>query len=215
MGIPVAEHFIIEPGTETIDVPLKFPVIIKPNFADASIGIIESSVVYDAENLISRIPEIREKFKYTGPFIVEEYLTGKDMSIGIVGNVNDIYEVLPVLEEDYSSLPEDKPRICGYEAKWYPDSPYWGIKSKKADIPEDCRDLMTFSSIKLFERMECRDYARIDWRMDENGNPKLLEINPNPGWCWDGHLAKMAQIRGIRYSELLDMIITAAIRRLY
>lgn len=215
IGIPIAEHFIIEPGTETIDVPLRFPVIVKPNFADASIGITETSVVYDAENLISVIPRIREQFKYNGPFIVEEFLPGKDMSVGIVGNINDLYEVLPVLEEDYSCLPDDRPRICGYEAKWYPESPYWAIKSKKADIPDDCRDLMTFYSLKIFERMECRDYARIDWRMDENGNPRMLEVNPNPGWCWDGHLARMAQIRGISYKELLEMIISAAVRRLF
>jgi D-alanine-D-alanine ligase len=49
------------------------------------------------------------------------------------------------------------------------------------------------SSLKLFERLGCRDYCRFDCGLDKDGNPRLLEVNPNPSWCWDGHLAKMAK----------------------
>jgi D-alanine-D-alanine ligase len=66
----------------------------------------------------------------------------------------------------------------------------------------------------LFERLECRDYARFDWRLDARGNPKLLEANPNPGWCWDGHLAKMAGLAGLSYADMLTAILAAAERRL-
>ena len=62
--------------------------------------------------------------------------------------------------------------------------------------------------------MECRDYCRFDWRLDAAGTPKLLEVNPNPGWCWDGHMAKMAKIAGISYSEMLGAILKAAEDRL-
>jgi D-alanine-D-alanine ligase len=68
--------------------------------------------------------------------------------------------------------------------------------------------------LKLFERLDCRDYCRLDWRLDSNGTPKLLEVNPNPGWCWDGHLAKMAKLIGISYSEMLGAILNAAEERL-
>jgi len=68
---------------------------------------------------------------------------------------------------------------------------------------------------KLFERLECRDYARFDWRLDASGNPKLLEVNPNPGWCWDGHLAKMAAIAGISYGEMLDAVLKTAEARMH
>ncbi|MFH1904026.1 MAG: hypothetical protein ABIK53_00670 [bacterium] len=53
-----------------------------------------------------------------------------------------------------------------------------------------------------------------DWRLDSEGNPKLLEVNPNPGWCWDGHLAKMASIAGMSYSEMLKAILKAGEQRL-
>ena len=82
-----------------------------------------------------------------------------------------------------------------YEAKWDPDSPYWKITSIPATLPEDVERFLGASCLKLFERLECRDYARFDWRLDRNGTPRLLEVNPNPGWCWDGHLAKMAKFR--------------------
>ena len=68
--------------------------------------------------------------------------------------------------------------------------------------------------LKLFERLDCRDYARFDWRLDAQGNPKLLEVNPNPGWCWDGHLAKMAAFAGISYKEMLEAILKAAEARI-
>jgi len=69
--------------------------------------------------------------------------------------------------------------------------------------------------LKLFERFECRDYARFDWRLDAKGNPKLLEVNPNPGWCWDGHLAKMVAITGISYGEMLEAILKTAEARMH
>ena len=59
-------------------------------------------------------------------------------------------------------------------------------------------------------RLECHDYVRLDWRLDSEGNPKLLEVNPNPGWCWDGHLNEMANFDGLSYNELLRMILRSA-----
>ena len=70
------------------------------------------------------------------------------------------------------------------------------------------------SCIKLFERLECRDYARFDWRLDRNGTPRLLEVNPNPGWCWDGHLAKMAKLHGLSYAGMLELILEACKSRI-
>ena len=65
----------------------------------------------------------------------------------------------------------------------------------------------------LFERLGCRDYARFDFRADAAGEVKLLEVNPNPGWCWDGKLNLMAEMAGLRYSDLLRLILEAAEER--
>lgn len=214
MGIPVPEAVFVKPEDTSISLPFNFPAIVKPNYGDSSFGITQKSVVYNPEQLLNAIAEIREKFGYNKPILVEEYLTGKDLTVGIIGNPPDDYIVLPIVEEDYSVLPPDLPRICGYEAKWLPDSPYWNLRSIPADLPENVREFIIESSLKLFERLEVRDYCRFDWRLDAEGNPKLLEVNPNPGWCWDGHLAKMARIAGYTYADMLRLILEAAEKRL-
>ena len=214
LDIPVPEALFIKPEDNVIDLPLYFPAIVKPNLGDSSFGITQRSVVSDGEQLLSAIREVREKFGYDHPILVEQFLTGKDLTIGIIGNPPDNYLVLPILEEDYSNLPPELPRICGYEAKWQPDSPYWNIKSIKAELPEETTVTIETCSLKLFERLECRDYVRFDWRLDKDGNPKLLEVNPNPGWCWDGHLAKMAKFGGLNYQQMLERIIDTAEKRL-
>ncbi len=214
LQIPVPEAIYIRPDDKIIDLPLYFPAIVKPNFGDSSFGITQKSVVHNGEELLSAITEIRNKFGYDKPILIEQFLTGKDLSIGIIGNPPNNYIILPIIEEDYSNLPSELPKICGYEAKWLPDSPYWNIKSIPANVPPNIVDIIENCSLKLFERLECQDYARFDWRLDARGNPKLLEVNPNPGWCWDGHLAKMCKYADISYKEMLKKILEGAEKRI-
>jgi len=212
--VPVPEGIFIQPEDDIYGLSFGLPVLVKPNFGDSSFGITQRSVAYSMEELVNAVAEIREKFGYEKPILVEEFLTGKDITIGIIGNLPEPYMVLPIIEEDYSALPPELPRVCGYEAKWLPDSPYWNIKSVPANLPEATEKYVIECCLKLFERLECRDYCRFDWRLDAKGNPKLLEVNPNPGWCWDGHLAKMSKLASISYSEMLGAIIRAAETRL-
>jgi D-alanine-D-alanine ligase len=214
MQVPVPEGVFIRPEDDTFELPFGFPVIVKPNFGDSSFGITQRSVANTMDELVSAVVEIRDKFGYEKPILVEEFLTGKDITVGIIGNLPESYMVLPIIEEDYSALPPQLPKICGYEAKWLPDSPYWNIRSVPANLPEDTEKFVSACCLNLYERLDCRDYCRFDWRLDSKGNPKLLEINPNPGWCWDGHLAKMSKLAGISYSQMLRKIIHAAEERL-
>ncbi|OHD62733.1 MAG: D-alanine--D-alanine ligase [Spirochaetes bacterium RBG_13_51_14] len=214
MGIPVAKAFFIKPEDTTFDLPFGFPVIVKPNMGDSSFGITQRSFANNIEELVNAISEIRDKLGYDKPILVEEFLPGKDISVGIIGNLPESYRVLPVIEEDYSMLPSDLPRICGYEAKWIPESPYWKVRSIPAVISEYTRKFIVECCLKLFERLECRDYCRFDWRLDVKGKPKILEVNPNPGWCWDGHMVKMATIAGMSYADMLGEILQAAEQRI-
>jgi D-alanine-D-alanine ligase len=215
MGIAIADAFFINADDNVFDLQIDFPVIAKPNFGDSSFGITQQSVANTIEELNDAILKIRQRFGYENPILIEEFLTGKEISVGIIGNPPESYTVLPIVEEDYSMLPPDLPRICGYEAKWLPDSPYFNLlKSIPADLPEDIEKSIIEDCVKLFSRLDCRDYCRFDWRLDANGVPKILEVNPNPGWCWDGHLAKMAGITGVTYSGMLEMILQAAEQRI-
>lgn len=214
LEIPVPEAIYIKPEDKIIDLPLYFPAIVKPNLGDSSFGITQKSIVNNGEQLLNAITDIREKFGYEKPILIEQFLLGKDLTLGIIGNPPDDYLILPIIEEDYSSLPSNLPHICGYEAKWLPDSPYWNLKSIPAELPEDTIQIIENCSLKLFERLECKDYARFDWRLNAEGKPKLLEVNPNPGWCWDGHLAKMAKFGGLSYKDMLIKILNTSERRL-
>jgi D-alanine-D-alanine ligase len=215
MDIPVPMAFSVAPEEVAfISMPIEFPVIVKPNFGDSSVGITMDSVCYDVRQLEYAIARTREATGFDRPVLVEEFLTGKDISVGIIGNPPDSYTVLPVIEEDYSLLPEGLPRICGYEAKWDAESEYFrNIRSIQADLPQATIDFLNASCIRLFQRVGCQDYARFDWRLDANNTPRLLEVNPNPGWCWDGHLARMAQFAGLSYAEMLRDILNACDER--
>lgn len=215
IGVPVARAFFVRSEDNVFDLQIDFPVIAKPNFADSSFGITQRSVANSIEELNDAILKIRHDFGYESSILVEEFLTGKEISVGIIGNPPESYTSLPIIEEDYSQLPPDLPKICGYEAKWVPDSPYFNLlRSIPADLPEDVEKQIIENCVKLFTRLECRDYCRFDFRLDASGIPRLLEVNPNPGWCWDGHLAKMAGISNISYPRLLEMILQAAEQRI-
>ncbi len=216
MDIPVPMAFSVAPEEVTfIAFPLQFPVIVKPNFGDSSVGITVESVCHDISQLEQAVARVRERCGFSSPVLVEEFLSGKDISVGIIGNPPDSYTALPIIEEDYSRLPADLPKICGYEAKWDADSVYFNaVTSIPAELPLATAEFLRASCIKLFQRLGCRDYARFDWRLDANGTPRLLEVNPNPGWCWDGHLARMAAIADLSYADMLGEILKACDERI-
>ena len=189
-----------------------FPAIVKPNLGDSSIGITQKALVNTAEELIEHMDYIKYNCANV-PILIQEFLSGDEYSVGIIGNPSK-YRFLPILQVDYSKLDQSLPKILSYESKWEPDSPYWNqISYTQATLNEDEQRLLFDYSAKLFERIECRDYARFDFRRDATGTVKLMEVNPNPGWCWDGKLNLMASFEGMTYTELLEQILIAARER--
>jgi D-alanine-D-alanine ligase len=211
LPVPAETYFNSDDLAATI--PSVFPALIKPNYGDSSIGIGQDAVVHSWEEAIACLGRLREQMPLC-PILIQEFLTGPEYSIGIIGNPGQGFRVLPPLEVDYSRLDPGLPRLLSYESKWVPESPYWSqIGYREARLDEESRrKIVDYSSI-LFERLGCRDYARFDFRADGEGEIKLLEVNPNPGWCWDGKLNLMAEMAGLRYSELLRLIIEAAQER--
>ena len=214
MDIPVPMETYFNQDDSSATLPSVFPAIVKPNFGDSSIGITQDAVVYSSDELVKYLTNIRETLPGRS-VLIEEFLSGPEYSISIIGNPGLSYNILPPLEVDYSSLEPGLPHILGYESKWIPDSPYWTqISYHEANVNDGIRARLFDYSNLLFERCGCRDYARFDFRTDSNGEIKLLEVNPNPGWCWDGKLNYMAGFEGLRYADLLKMIIEAAQERI-
>lgn len=214
IDVPVPAETYFNSDDLAATIPSVFPALIKPNFGDSSVGIARDAVVHSWEEAINRLGRLREQMPGC-PILIQEFLTGPEYSIGIVGNPGQGYRVLPPLEVDYSGLDPLLPRLLPYESKWIPESPYWtDLRYREARLDEEARrQLADYTSI-LFERLGCRDYARFDFRADAAGEIRLLEVNPNPGWCWDGKLNLMAEIAGLRYCDLLRLIIEAAQERI-
>lgn len=214
LDVPVPLETYVRPGDQGATLPSVFPALLKPNTGDSSQGITMDAVVSNEKALLDYLERLRAEFPKRS-VLVQEFLTGAEYSVGLIGNPDQGLRALPILEVDFSKLDADLPKILGYESKWEPDSPYWTqIRYREASLSEIAQQQLVEHSARLFERLGCRDYARFDFRADARGEIKLLEVNPNPGWCWDGKLNIMAGWQGIRYSEMLAQILQAAVERL-
>ncbi len=190
-----------------------FPALIKPNRADGSLGITKDAVVRDAGEARSYVDWLRRTLPETD-ILYQEYLPGAEYGIGLIGNPDTGLHALPPLEVDFSKLPEGLNPILSYESKSMPDSPYWTeIGFKRAALDDAVRGRMTGACEQLFRRFGLRDYGRFDFRCGTDGEPKLMEINPNPAWGSDAKLAIMAGFEGRSYPEMLRMIVDAALVR--
>lgn len=213
LDIPVPLESYFRADDQSATLPSVFPAILKPNFGDSSIGITSQAVVHSSQELMAYLDQLRSELP-NRPLLVQEFLPGTECSVSLIGNPGGSLQALPILEVDYSGLDKALPRILGYESKWLPDSPYWKqITYRQTDLDAEIQRSLIDWSILLFERLRCRDYARFDFRTDANGEVRLLEVNPNPGWCWDGKMNLMASFADLSYSELLRLIIEAALER--
>jgi D-alanine-D-alanine ligase len=209
--VPVPAETYIASGQ---DVPrFALPAFIKPNRADGSLGITARSIVHDRSAALSCIELLRRQLP-GADLLAQQWLPGREFSVGLIGNPDDGFDMLPLLEVDYSALDPALPHLLDYGSKTDPDSPYW----QHVRFHEARLDATTIARLRgwceaLFRRIELRDYARFDFRTGEDGVPRLMEVNPNPAWCWDGKLAHMAALAGRSHGNLLAAIIDAARRR--
>lgn len=208
-NLPVAPSQLITSAEEMVD--LKFPVIVKPNSEDASVGVHPESVVRDQEALAAMVEKIVRT--YNQPAIVEEFIDGREFNIAILEDGEP--RALPVSEIDFSNMPEGYPRICSYEAKWLQDHILY--KATPPICPARINDELSLRlqemAVNAFKVMGCRDYARVDFRMNEQGEIFILEVNPNPDISLDAGYARALKAAGIDYPEFWKLMINNARKR--
>ncbi len=214
-GIPTAKFRLVGNVNELShdDLKLQFPIIIKPSAEDASVGIDNNSVVRNFKELFERTEFIIKKFQQ--PAIIEEYIEGRELNVGILGN--NPPTVLPISEIDFSGLPEDKPKIVTYDAKWMEGTvEYEGTKGFcPAPLEPNVEQYVKEISLKAFHLMGCRDYARVDIRLTNQNKPYVLEVNPNPDLSTDAGFFRSAKTFGLSYAELIGKIVGFASERYY
>jgi D-alanine-D-alanine ligase len=190
---------------------LEFPVIVKPAREDGSIGIEFNAVVASIRELMERIDWLHANFD--SPVLIEEYVEGREMYVGIIGNVNPI--ALPVVELDLSKLPEGRPRIAGAEVKWGRGTPAY--RDTKSIVPDDLSEettaLLQNTALAVYQALELRDYARIDMRLRPDGRVAVIEANPNPWLASKAEFALAARKAGRTYAQLIQEIVDLAMSR--
>jgi D-alanine-D-alanine ligase len=180
---------------------LHFPVILKPQYEDASIGIDQDSVLMDSDQLL---PALQRLYGQHGPILIEEYISGREFNISLFGFPTP--EVMPLAEIDFSGFPEDLHRIVGYKAKWDPDS--FEYKETKRifpnNLPWSFASQMASVALECFHLFGLRDYGRVDLRLDKDNIINVLEINANPCLSPDAGFPAAVAESGKKYTEMVD-----------
>lgn len=189
---------------------LTFPLIVKSLTQEASIGISQASVVESDDKLKERVAFIHESIGTAA--IVERYVEGRELYVGIVGN--QALQALPVWELFFTNMPADAKRIATDRVKWSVKyQKKYGIESGLArELPDVLADQIQHVCKRAYRALELSGFARIDLRLDADGNVWVLEANPNPQIAKGEDFAASAEKIGISYESLLQRIVNLGMR---
>lgn len=197
------------PGTE-------FPVVVKPLSEGSSKGVKNSSFVKNDSELQSEIARIWEA--YHQPSIIEEFLPGREFTIAVLGNGNDA-KVLPIVEINLAELPAEANGIYSYEAKWVYDTQEHPLDIFRcpADLSSALKKEIEDIVLACYNALGCRDWSRIDVRLDRNEKPNIIEVNPLPGILPNPEdnscFPKAARTAGMSYNETMLAVLRAGCKR--
>jgi D-alanine-D-alanine ligase len=213
LGIAVPDERYCASPEEAAGVIDRYPVLIKPNQGDGSVGITKDAVVHNRAEAEAYLAYFARALPGRA-LLVQEFLSGAEYGVGVIGNPETGFTVLPPIEVDYSGLDSNLTPILSFESKVDPDSPYWTeIKYREARIDDATRRALSDTACRLFQRLGLRDYGRFDFRTGTDGVIKLMEVNPNPAWDYGAKLAMMAGFAGKSYAEMLGMLVETALAR--
>jgi len=211
--IPTPAFRVVSHISELHQHKYSFPQIVKPLHEGSSKGVFNSSVVSSSDELEREVLNVLER--YREPALVEEYLGGREFTAAILGNGESV-SVLPIVEIEFGSLPEGVNPIYSYEAKWIwdtADNPL-DIFSCPANVTPSLRESIERTCVQAYNILRCRDWCRIDVRLDHRGVPHILELNPLPGILPDPDenscFPKAARAAGIGYAQLIQTVLSLA-----
>lgn len=208
-GLPVARWAVLSRADDPLPPDLAPPLFVKTCFEDGSLGISVRNVCLTAAEAGQRAAELISAWRQD--CLVEEFLPGREFNIGVLFEG----EVLPLAEIDYQLAP-GLPRVVTYEAKWVEGSAYYlgtTVKCPAENVARDLAARLCDLAGDAYRALGCRDYARVDIRLNAAGEPCILEVNPNPAISPDAGLPRAAARGGIEYDELIAGIARAALRR--
>ena len=218
-GVPTADWWLVRSQHELDELVAReprVPLFAKPVHEGSSKGISERNVVVTRDALAPIVSELLDR--YAQPVIVETFLTGAEFTCGVLGNGSSA-RVLPIVGMNFVALPTGALPIYGYEAKWVwdtPDAPL-DIFECPADVTATLRAEIEDVVLRAYHVLGCRDWARIDVRLGEDGRANIVEVNPLPGVLPDPEdnscLPKAARAAGMSYDSLIGACLQSAARR--
>lgn len=203
-GIPTAAFAVVKGEKDLKNIELEYPLFIKPVAEGTGKGITQKSFITNADELARNAMELLHRFGQ--PVLVEEYLPGREFTVGITGTGEDakpcgIMEIIVHNKEEqiYSLLNKEQ-----YESRVAYSLP-------EKEITERCYEI----ALKSWNALECRDGGRVDLRLDKSGVPNFIEVNPLAGLNpIHSDLPILCRMNGMSYHELIDRIMQSALKRI-
>lgn len=189
---------------------LRFPVIVKPLSEEGSEGISTKSVCADEARCLEQVRRLHAEMECDA--YVEEYIEGREIYASVLGNQR--LSVLPLREMVFKNVPEDKPRFASYQAKWDPAfREKWGIKNTFPNHLDDSvvREIEQVSR-QAYRTLGLRGCGRLDLRVSDKNEVFVIEVNPNPNLSPDDEVAQSALKAGMSYAQLLQKLLSLALR---
>ena len=188
---------------------LKFPLLVKSISEEGSVGIARASIVNDDAKLAERVDFIHRQTKTHA--IAEQYIAGREIYVGVIGNQR--LQCYTPWELVIEKLPEGAPNIATSKLKWDPAyQEKVGVVTRAAELDKKMRDKLVRLSKKIYRTLFLSGYARLDYRVSDDGEIYLLEANPNPQIAQAEDFADSAQHCGVDYESLLQKIIAVGLR---
>lgn len=204
-GLPVPKFAVARRGGSIPTVG--FPAICKPAAEDASIGVEQRSVVRTTREFTERVSAMLERWDEV---IIQRYVEGREVNVGILGEAT-----LPIAEIDFGNMPKGMWRIVTYRSKWDTGSAedLGSAPRCPARLPAGSAARVRRTAVAAWRLVGGSGYGRVDMRIDERGQPWILEVNANPDIAPDAGLARMAQVAGIAYGALVRQICELGLQR--
>jgi D-alanine-D-alanine ligase len=204
--IPVPGFAVFPMGQKVVrPARLRFPLLVKSVIEEGSVGIAQASVVNDDEKLTERVEFIHRTT--SSHAIAEQYIEGREIYVGVIGNKR--LQTYTPWELVIKNLPEGSLNIATGRLKWNPDyQKKVGLVTKPADLSEELQERVELLSKRIYRHLSLSGYARMDYRLSNDGNFYLLEANPNPQIAKNEDFADSAAHCGLSYPQLLQKILT-------
>ncbi len=212
LGIRTPRYKIIKNMEGSFRLGLTYPLIVKPAWEDASVGIDNDAIVNNVEALKKRIEYVFNSFKQ--PALVEEFIMGRELNVAVFGDKDPV--VLPISEIDFSQMPKNLHPIVSFQAKWDPmhEAYHKTIPICPAPLSDKIRIEAERMALECVHAVGTRDYSRVDMRLSKEDNKLyVLEVNPNPDLTEGAGFMRSAKYGGYSYRKTLKMIVDFAYAR--